>query len=165
MELVESHLLDHICFCFLLAGHTKFSPDRLFPWLQMTTIVKIYLELKISICSKFSSAYIEDGSNILPWRSALINKYSELPGVHKFHDFLVVRAGSRIIMKVLESCYKRDFVDTPLCVIDSSVSVLPVTTYSLNWKEIAAAKMTHPTQMYSKFVSLACYDRPTKCPG
>ena len=30
MELAEQHKLDHLCFCFLVAGHTKCAPDRLF---------------------------------------------------------------------------------------------------------------------------------------
>ena len=30
MEVVEQHKLDHILFCFLVAGHTKFAPDPLF---------------------------------------------------------------------------------------------------------------------------------------
>ena len=30
MEMVESHKLDYIRFCFLVAGHTKFAPDRHF---------------------------------------------------------------------------------------------------------------------------------------
>lgn len=29
MEMVEQHKVDYIRFCFLVAGHTKFAPDRL----------------------------------------------------------------------------------------------------------------------------------------
>ena len=68
MELVESHRLDHIHFCFLLVGHTKFNPDRLFSLVanhyNHEDVFKA--EDLCRICSKFSSAYIEDGSNILP---------------------------------------------------------------------------------------------------
>ena len=28
--MVDSRKLDNICFCFLVAGHTKFAPDCLF---------------------------------------------------------------------------------------------------------------------------------------
>lgn len=87
---------------FLNSRHTKFSSDRLF-----SLVVNDYKCEDVftpddlcHICSKFSSAHIEDGSNINQWISTLVNKYSELPGVRKFHDFLVVRTGSKIIMKV-----------------------------------------------------------------
>ena len=30
MEVVTQHKLDHLRFCFVVAGHTKFAPDRLF---------------------------------------------------------------------------------------------------------------------------------------
>ena len=102
MELVECHLLDHIHLCFLVAGHSKLIPDHLF-----ALVANDYngedvftAEDLCCICSELSSAYIEDGCNILQWRSALTNKCSELSGVRKFDDFLVVPGGSRIIMKV-----------------------------------------------------------------
>ena len=36
MELVESKLFDHVHVAFLIAGHTKFAPDRTFAAIAQT---------------------------------------------------------------------------------------------------------------------------------
>ena len=105
MEVVGHRKEDHIRFCFLVAGHTKFAPDCLFSLVANQynrEDVFTAEELRL-ICQKFSTSHIEDGSGILEWRSTLIKKYSELAGVRKFHDFLVTRSMNDKVV-ILTSC-------------------------------------------------------------
>ena len=154
MEFVEGRHLDHLRFCFLLAGHTKFSPDRLF-----SLVANAYNREDVftpedlhRICSRFSTASIEDGTSILSWRSALVNKYSELAGVRKLHDFLIVRVEDKVVMKVRDSCHKGSVVASPLHVTNPAASASPTSSYSQARKDIPSEKIAHLTQMYSKFV-------------
>ena len=48
-------------------------------------------ELK-ALCDQSATTFIEDGQQVLTWRESLGEKYSDLPGVRKLHDFLVVKA-------------------------------------------------------------------------
>jgi hypothetical protein len=159
MEFVERHQLDHLRFCFLLAGHTKFSPDRLFSLIaneyNREDVFKPE-DLRL-ICSRFSTAYIEDGSHILSWRSLLVDKCSELAGVRKLHDFLIVRVGDKVVMKVRDSCHKGSVVPSPLHVNNPTASASPSSTYNQIRKDIPADKIAHLTQMYSRFVPPECW--------
>jgi hypothetical protein len=154
MEVVEGDQLDHFRFCFLLAGHTKFAPDRLFSLVanEYKREDTFTAEELRCICQKFGSAHIEDGANILPWRASLVKKYSELPGVRKLHDFVIVRSGDKVVMKVRDSCCKGSVVASPLHVVDPSVSTQPTSTYRQSRKELPGDKLAHLKQMYSKFV-------------
>ena len=156
MEVVGNRKVDHIRFCFLVAGHTKFAPDRLFSLVANQynrEDVFTAEELRL-ICQKFSTSHIEDGSEILEWRSTLIKKYSELAGVRKFHDFLVTRStNDKVVMKVRQSCFQGNATDSPLHVIDSSVIAIPAISYSQRVCPLPTEKMVHLTQMYRKYVT------------
>ena len=95
MEMVSSGDLEHIhIISFMIAGHTKFAPDRLFSTIgcaYKTEDVFTINDLK-SICDKCSTCFIETGETVLTWRNSLGEKYSDLPGVRKYHDFLIVKA-------------------------------------------------------------------------
>ena len=82
MEMVGSHKLYYIQFCFLVAGHTKFASGRLFALIANAyNREDIFTDTELQqICARFSTATIEDGSNIFGW-STLSEKYSDLPGV------------------------------------------------------------------------------------
>lgn len=64
MEFVEGHQLDHLRFCFLLAGHTKFSPDRLFSLVANEyNREDVFIPEDLHwICSRFSTASIKVGT-------------------------------------------------------------------------------------------------------
>ena len=51
----------------------------------------------------FIHSFIVDGEQFYTWRDTLGVKYSDLPGVRKYHDFLVVKThDGRVVMKVRE---------------------------------------------------------------
>ena len=64
MELVEQRTLDYVRFCFMVAGHTNFAPDRLFAQVSNSYNrhdVFTVGELK-EICDLHAHTYIEDGA-------------------------------------------------------------------------------------------------------
>ena len=155
MKVVEQHKLDHIRFCFLVAGHTKFAPDCLF-----ALIANAYnradvftAEELLGLCQQFSTATIESRSNIFDWRDALMKKYSELSGVRKLHDFHIVRTGDNTVaMKVRAKCHVGVPLDSPLHIVDSVQSALPVGCYADHPRPLPSEKMDHMRQMYSRYV-------------
>lgn len=117
MEAVKSGLLDSIHICFLVAGHTKFSPDRLF-----AACAKSYNaadvfnigELK-DVYAKHCSVSICTEAHVHPWRRFLDDNYTDLPGVRKLHRFLIVRGeGNAVIFRVGESCYDQHLEISPM---------------------------------------------------
>ncbi len=106
MEKVEQGQLDYIRFCFMVAGHTKFTPDRLFAQIANSynkEDVFTMSELQ-AICSSHAHTTVDDGTAVLQWRESISTKYSDLPGVHKHHDFLIARgANGSVAMKLEKS--------------------------------------------------------------
>lgn len=75
----------------MVAGHTKFAPNRLFAQVSNSyncRDVFTITELK-GVCDLHADTTIEDGCAILQWRETLCEKYSDLPGTSKYHDFLI----------------------------------------------------------------------------
>ena len=57
------------------------------------------------------------------WCEHLGAKYSALPGVRKLHDFLIVRThDDRVVMKVREKIYSGAWTDSPLRVVNPTLS-------------------------------------------
>ena len=156
MELVSSGEVDHVHVSFMVAGHTKFAPDRLF-----SVVGSAYKredtftlhDLK-EICDRCATTFIVNGEDVYTWRDSLGVKYSDLPGVRKYHDFLVVKThDDSVVMKVREKCYCGDWKDSPLHVLDTTVPGVPDTKYSSShYRAIPAEKMANMVTMYNKFI-------------
>ena len=161
MEMVSSGELEHIHISFMIAGHTKFAPDRLFSTIgcaYKTEDVFTIGNLK-SICDKSATCYIETGERVLTWRNTLGEKYSDLPGVRKYHDFLVVKAhDGTVVMKVHENCFGGSWKDSPFCIRDLSVSGVPTETYKdTQTRSLTAEKMANMVTMYDRFIPPDCW--------
>ena len=159
MEMLQSGILSYLHISFMIAGHTKFAPDRLFATIGSAFKVAdtFTIDELQALCATTAETCIEEGENILAWRDSLLQKYSELAGVRKYHDFLFVRshAGS-VVMKVREQCYTGSWTDSPLCVLDEAVSGTPsdATNYrDTKFRVLKSDKMVHMVTMYDKFVS------------
>ena len=156
MEMVSNGTLDHLHISFMIAGHTKFAPDRLF-----SSIGSAYKAADIftvdelqSLCARSAQTLIEKGENTLAWRETISTKYSDLPGVRKFHNFLIVMKHDGVaVMKVHEHCYHGPWKDSPLRVISSAVSGTPTTTYVERQRNISSEKMANMILMYDRFIS------------
>ena len=167
MEMVSTGELEHIHISFMIAGHTKFAPDRLFSTIgcaYKTEDVFTISDLK-SICDKCATCTVETGENVLTWRNTLGEKYSDLPGVRKYHDFLIVKAHDRrVVMKVRENCFGGNWKDSPHHVRDSSKPGVPTTTYKeTQTKSLTAEKMANMVVMYNRFIPCDC--RPDYLPS
>jgi hypothetical protein len=117
-----------------------------------------------TICDKSATCHIETGERILTWRSTLGEKYSDLPGVRKYHDFLVVKGhDGTVVMKVRDNCSCGSWKDSPLRIHDSSVSGVPTETCkNTQTRSLTAEKMTNMITMYDRFIPPHC--RPDYLP-
>ena len=86
----------------------------------------------------------------------LVQKYSNLPGVRKLHDFLIIVKAhdGQVVMKVRERCFTGYWRASPLRVVNPSAPGTPTVTYkdahTLNIKE---DKMANKLTMYNRFIS------------
>ena len=156
MEIVEQRTLDYVRFCFMVAGHTKFAPDRFFAQVSNSynrSDVFTIDELK-DICALHAHTTIEDGASVLQWRKTLCIKYSDLPGTRKYHDYLIARSYDQsIVMKVRESCCKGPFSTSPLRVIDPDAVSIPADNYKdTQFRNLSVEKFENMKLMYDQFV-------------
>ena len=157
MELVNGGVISHVHISFMVAGHTKFAPDRLFATIgsayKVADVFNID-ELK-SLCAPSATTLIETGENVLTWRDTLGVKYSDLPGVRKLHDFLFIRAHTgQVVMKVREHCFKGQWKDSPLRMVNPTAPGRPSTSYKdTHEHNIKDDKMANMVTMYDKFIS------------
>ena len=78
--MVQQRRLDFFRVSFLIAGHTKFSPDLLF-----SKIAKTYnTELKDGVIAQYADVTLDDGSIVHAWREAVAEKYLKLRNLHDF---------------------------------------------------------------------------------
>lgn len=112
LEMVQQRKLDFLCVSFLIAGHTKFSPDLLF-----AKIAKAYNQSDVfnteelkAVIALHADAVVDRGDIVRDWRTKL-TKYTKLPGIGSLHDFVVVRNSttSSILCKTRRLCYKGSF--------------------------------------------------------
>ena len=156
MELVSTGTINHIHISFMLAGHTKFAPDRLF-----ATIGSAYKSSDIftiselqALCAQTAQTIIENGEKVLAWRESLGEKYSDLPGVRKLHDFLIVRAhNGQVVMKVREKCFTGEWRASPLKVVNPLAPGKPTVTYKdAHTHNIKQDKLAHMLTMFNRFI-------------
>ena len=91
MEMVRNGELEHIHIRFMIAGHTKFTPDRLSSVIgnaYKAAVVFTISELQAP-CAETAYTYIEDGQHVITLRKTLGKKCSDLPGVRKLHELLL----------------------------------------------------------------------------
>lgn len=156
MEMVSRGTVDHIHISFMIAGHTKFAPDRLF-----SAIGNAYKAADVftmsdlqALCAQSATSFIEKGDTVLTWREFLGQKYSDRPGVRKLHDFLVVKAhNGEVVMKVCQQCFTGEWKKSPLKVVSAAVSDTCRSTYSeTHSHSISGEKLANMVTMYDRFI-------------
>ena len=157
MEMVSRGTISHVHISFMLAGHTKFAPDRLFSIIgnayKSADVFTIH-ELQ-ALCVQSAQTSIETGEKVLVWRDTLGVKYSDLPGVRKLHDFLIVKAhDGQVVMKVRERCFTGNWRTSPLRVVNTSAPGTPTVSYKdAHTHQLKEEKMANMFTMYNRFVS------------
>ena len=159
MEIVQEYILKFFRISFMVVGHTKFDPDRLF-----SSIARAFngadtfnIAQLSELVSKYASVTLDDGKLVRTWRSLLSDKYSNLPGIRSLHDFLIVKhplTGSAV-MKVRKYCFEGSFENTPMKVTRQEC-VLPTPNHSyvmLNKLcSLTDSKLKDIRHMYSQYI-------------
>ena len=161
-EAVETRLADYIRVSFMVPGHTKFVPDRL-----LSSIAHTYNRSDVfninelqAICANHATTAVSSGSDVYHWRSYLSTKYSDVPGIRKLHDFLIVRSPSGTMMKVREKSYAGQFSKSPMSKLagnsdeDSSLTSYTPKGY---WSGKAAAHHTHVYKVHQQLQMAQMY--------
>ena len=149
----------------MVAGHTKFTPDRFF-----AKVAKAFessdvftTEELASLVSDYAAVTIDNGKLVQTWRDKVGEKYTKLPGIRELHDFIVIRHPStnHAIMKVREHCFEGTLQETPMKVAkghlatENAIPCSEIDTYQQRNKvgELSSTKAAHLQQMYANFVS------------
>ena len=88
-EMVQHKRSDYIRLSFLIAGHTKFSPDLLFSKIAQSynrSDVFMTEELKVAVISSYAEVIVDEGDIVQDWRTPI----TKLPGIRTLHDFVYV---------------------------------------------------------------------------
>ena len=79
--MVQQQKLHFLRVSFLLAGHTKFSPDLLFSKVAQSYNRSDVLD---TVISPYAELTLDDGTLVGDWREVLSQKYSKVPGSQNF---------------------------------------------------------------------------------
>ena len=163
-EMVRSKRIYFLQLSFLIAGHTKFSPDLLFSKIAQSynkSDVFTTEELK-EVISSYAEVIIDKGDIVCDWRTSLSRKFSKLPGIRTLHDFLYVinPVTSGVVAKVRNLCHTGTFNESTSHVLrgrDVSKSAIPDpvdSSYSAlgHTRVLTDSKLKHLKQMYRDFI-------------
>ena len=116
MEMVSSGKIDHVHISFMMQGILSLHLIGSSQLLGVLTRQLMCLQLTTSKhCDRSASTYVEKGDQVFTWRECLGDKYSDLPGIKKFHDFLIVKChDGNVVMKVRDWCFKGAWKPSPL---------------------------------------------------
>ena len=146
-------MVSSLHICFLVAGHTKFTPDRLFASCsKMYNKSDVFNEGELGkLYSQHSQVNVSNGDDIYPWREALKASYSDIPGIRKFHKFLIVRMGNKVSLTVGERCYDPMMVQSSLSK-STKLSNPKCQSYKESTKPLSNEKLGHIQQMCEQFI-------------
>ena len=160
MEIVQQNLLSFFRISFMVVGHTKFDPDRLF-----SNIAKAFnradtfnISQLAELISQYADVTVDDGKIVRAWHSLLPDKYSNLSGIRGLHDFLVVKHPTTgiTLMKVRKFCYEGIFENSTMKK-NSRECVLPTTCHSYKYlnkvRVLSGAKLKDLHCMFSLYIS------------
>lgn len=122
-ELINQGRFESVRFFYLVVGHTKFEPDRLFASIAKTFYRDVFcIEMLQSVAALYSTSYVFGSGEIMQWRSVLEQNYSALPGITNSHDFDTSRVHTRVELKYRENCYRGSYqtgsLKKPTCSVD-----------------------------------------------
>ena len=163
-ELVERGRFDCVRFFYMVVGHTKFQPDRLFSSIAKTFYKRdvFCIEMLDAIAKQYSTSYIFQSHQILQWRSALEEKYLALPGITDLHDFTISKAvGSSVEHR--QACYSGSHTVTSLQKPHSSdIECIP-RSYTLNPGKLTNEKLRQLTEQHDRYIKVDVegYIRPS----
>ena len=118
--MVQKKRFDFLQLSFLIAGHTKFSPDLLFSKIAQSynrSDVFTTHELK-DIISLYAEVIIDEGNIVCDWRNPVTKVFSKSPGIRTKHDFVFIyNKNGEVEAKVRKLCYTGCYEDLPCHVL------------------------------------------------
>ena len=165
-QVVNQGRFKSIRFFYLVVGHTKFEPDRLFSSIARTFYARdvFCIEMLQAIAVLYSSCHIFTSEQIFQWRSALGEKYTALTGINSLHDFITVKDSSAITLKVRDYCYKGSYEVATIKKSDfDSVALCRPISYESTAPKLTAQKLQQLTEQYDHYIKadITGYIRPT----
>ena len=87
-EIVQQNILKYFRISFMVAGYTKFAPDRMFAvTAKAFNSVDIFNEKElIDVMENHASVTFDTARIVRYWRNTVSQKYSNLLGVRGLHD-------------------------------------------------------------------------------
>ena len=149
-EMVEQKKLSSIQICFLVAGPTKFSPDRLFASCSKTyNCSDVFNQEDLgSVYSRYNNTSISQGEDINSWRECL--QSAEVKGIRTLHKFFIVQTNDDVVVRVGEKSYDSTTLKT---INMNKTGDLPsLTNYSETIKSLGKDKLGHLKQMCEKYI-------------
>jgi hypothetical protein len=117
MELVQHHYLDTVRICFLVAGHAKFDPDRLFARIAHAFnhsdvfVTEELLKLIQDTIKPTGECIPITNREIINWKQLLTNKYNCVKDIKKFREFFIKRDDyGKVVVYHRACCYEGDYV-------------------------------------------------------
>ena len=112
-EMVQQDVFEFIRISFMIAGHTKFSPDHLFARISKSfncSDVFTAEELK-EIAAPYADVIIDNGEVVVDWRNSLSAKYKKFPGIRSYHDFVFAKniTTQHVMVRQRRLCYTGAF--------------------------------------------------------
>ena len=164
-QLVNQGRFKSIRFIYLVVGHTKFEPDRLFSSIARTFYVRdvFCIEMLQAIALLYSSCQIFTSKEIFQWRSTLEEKYTALAGINSFHDFIITKSSSLVTLKVRGQCYQGLYEVATVRKSDfDKMSYCRPVSYESNAPSLTDQKLQQLKEQYYRYIKadIVGYIRP-----
>lgn len=165
-HIVNQGRFKSIRFFYLVVGHTKFEPDRLFSSIARTFYTRdvFCIEMLQAIALLYSSSHVFTSKQIFQWRSALEEKYIALTGINSLHDFIILKESSVVTLKVRSQCYKGIYEGATIrkSDFDSTVNCNSV-SYEFNAPTLTDQKWQQLSEQHNRYIKadVVGYTRPT----
>ena len=165
-QLVEKGRFKKVSFMYLVVGHTKFEPDRLFSSIAKTFYARdvFCIEMLQDIATLYSNSCIFTSKQIMHWRSALEEKYTALSGITDLHEFVIRKVSSGTELKTRETCYNGSYQITTIRKpnFDDSRDCRPL-SYEHDAPQLTSQKLHQLTEQYNRYIKsdLVGYRRPS----
>ena len=166
-ELVNQGRFESVRFFYLVVGHTKFEPDRLFASIAKTFYKRdvFCIEMLQAISELYSTSYVFKSCQMMQWRSVLGEKYCTLPGITNLHDFdvHVSQNPATSVLKCRNNCYSGSYMTRSLKKPHYSEDCCNLQSYELISPTLSDEKLQQLTEQHDRYIKAEVdgYVRPS----
>ena len=162
-EMVSQDRLDLFRVSFLIAGHTKFSPDLLFFKIAKTyNTSDVFSTTELNdVLAGYADVTVDCGSIVHFWREPVADKYSKLIGIRNLHDFVFSKhlVSGEVVARARALCYDGPFEKSSMHILagrNPSESIVPDEDQTYvgqnKLRELPDSKTDHLKLIYRDFI-------------